>query len=280
MDVVRHLRYFVALAEVRHYGECAQRLGITQPPLSQGIKRLEQHLGVRLFDRGVRGVWLTPAGEALLPRARQLVADAVALAEAARRVAEDVPLRLGLPPDLGARGEEVVRAASGLVGTVEPRVLAGVTLAAQLAEGSLDVAVVRHPAVVDGTDAGPVVRHPAFLHDATGETTAVRLSDVALPVAVLPRWQQPPVHDQLLEGLQRHRHEAGVVVVPDLVTARAVVAAGQAVMLTPDAGTRPLAQEVVPYRWRVLVPLAPRRREEIPYDRLAEDLAAVLGSTP
>ncbi len=66
----RHLEIFVALAEEEHFGTAAQRVGITQPPLSQGLRRLEALLGVRLFDRE-RGVSLTDEGTLLLPHARR-----------------------------------------------------------------------------------------------------------------------------------------------------------------------------------------------------------------
>lgn len=85
---MRVWRQFVAVAEELHFGRAAQRLHITQPPLTQAIAQLEKTLGVGLFERTSRCVLLTPAGEALLPDVRELLARAQALPARARAAAQ------------------------------------------------------------------------------------------------------------------------------------------------------------------------------------------------
>jgi DNA-binding transcriptional LysR family regulator len=83
---LRHLRYFVAVAEERHFSRAAQRLHMAQPPLSQQIRRLETIVGSQLLVRTSRSVALTPAGTAFLERARRLLAQADESIEEAARI--------------------------------------------------------------------------------------------------------------------------------------------------------------------------------------------------
>ncbi|GAA2586633.1 LysR family transcriptional regulator [Streptomyces lienomycini] len=236
----RHLEIFVALAEEEHFGDAAQRVGITQPPLSQALRRLELLLGVRLFDRE-RGVSLTEEGAALLPHARRALTALGELRETgSRESADGRRLRLGLPPELPPRLGATV-AASPVRGGVRARVSVvtapTATLLTDVSAGRLDLAVVRHPAVLHGLSAGPVTLLPTWLLEPDRAEAAQR--DAAhlargLPYAVRPRAESPAAHDLFLDTIAGRGRRVETVVVSDERAGLALVAAGQAVLVTAD----------------------------------------------
>jgi DNA-binding transcriptional LysR family regulator len=312
VDLLKHLGFFRAVADVRHFGNAAADLGMTQPPLSQGIRRLERHLGVRLFDRDARGVRITAAGRRLLPAARDLLDAADDLVSTARDLALPEQVRLGIAADLEDGVPHLLRtlAAPPLVEPVEtpgtagtsitPTVAGSVELVDLLRDGLLDVGLVRHPGVLDGLTAGPVLVVPTRLVQASqareddspaGGVREPTPADVRLPVAVPPRHHQPPAHDQLVDVLRRAGHSGEVVEARDEAQRRALVAAGLAAGVVPifhgpvvqdEPGASGAAADGPagpPLRLRVALPLAAQRRPEIDHEAVAEAIRAALSPT-
>jgi DNA-binding transcriptional LysR family regulator len=108
---LRHLRYFITVAEELHFGRAAQRLHIAQPPLSQQIRQLEEELGVVLFHRTKRSVQLTDAGQVFLEEAKQVLIQAAQAVQAAQRASR------------GEIGQLVVSFVSSAAYNVLPKIL-------------------------------------------------------------------------------------------------------------------------------------------------------------
>jgi DNA-binding transcriptional LysR family regulator len=136
---LRHLRYFVAVAEELNFGRAAKRLCIAGPSLSQQIKVLERDLRVRLFDRDRRSVTLTATGAALLPSARTLLDQADQLRRSAIGLSLAEPVRVGyaqwLPPDLSDRTAAVAKI------HIDTWVLPSHAQVTRVAEGGIDLAI-------------------------------------------------------------------------------------------------------------------------------------------
>ena len=98
---LRHLRYFIAVAEELNFSRAAERLHVSQPPLSRQIRSLEAELKVKLLDRNTQGVRLTRVGHAVLARSRKLVRDAESLRAEAQMIekeSQEEELQIGYAP--------------------------------------------------------------------------------------------------------------------------------------------------------------------------------------
>ncbi|HEV3377243.1 MAG TPA: LysR family transcriptional regulator [Thermoleophilaceae bacterium] len=174
----RLLRPFVVLAEELHFGRAAQRLHVTQPALSQQVKRLEGQLGVELFARTRASVELTEAGETLLAPARAAVeaADEAELMAAEFAGAERGRLRIGISPgthELAQRVLAELRARRpGL--TLEAKQDNSGVLCGDVAAGRLDVAITFEPEQLDGTVCEEISREPAVVAVAAAHPLAGR----------------------------------------------------------------------------------------------------------
>jgi len=156
MDRMRHLHYFVTVAEERHFGRAAERLHMAQPPLSQQIRRLEAELGIELFSRTTRRVDLTEAGAAYLERARAILALVDTAADEARRVAAGAVGHLAIGC-VGSATYSLLPALARRLAEELPGVdfsFRGEMLVSEQVEalraGSIDVALLRPP-IADGT---------------------------------------------------------------------------------------------------------------------------------
>ncbi|MDO3645733.1 LysR family transcriptional regulator [Nocardia mangyaensis] len=266
MDLLRHLRFFVSVADEGHFGKAAAALQMTQPPLSQGLRRLEQHLEVELIHRTSQGAMLTEAGRQLLPRARLLVDDADRLLAESRRIAQlsgsvRFAATTALPDRLVAACVTALRVDGAEVSTtLRPTV----DLVAEVRAGVCDVAVIEHPALVDGVEAGPVVKLPRWLvvpgrHRTTTAERPTFPMLAGLRFAHPPRSANPPAFDSVRDLLRERGLDAEPLAAADDRAVLAAVAAGSSFGLTatpptptPGVAWLTLAPQSVALRVRVV----------------------------
>ena len=205
---LRHLRYFVAVADELHFRIAAERLHIAQPALSQQIRALEDDLGVQLFDRSGRRVTLTSAGLEFLREARATLEQAERARRAAVRAHRGEVGRLALG-FVGSAVHELlprlVRAFREMRPDVELdlRALYTPAQARALQEGRIDVGLLRVPPLHDHLEVLPVAREPLLAVLPADHPLA---AEARIPLAALaredfvfpPRRLSPAIHDLVI----------------------------------------------------------------------------------
>jgi len=285
---LRHLRYFRAVAEEKHFGRAAERLHMAQPPLSQQIKQLESELGVRLLRRTTRRVDLTPAGEAYLVRVRAILRAVDAAGDEAKRIGSGLEGRLVI----GCVGSATYSLLPALARALREQ-LPGVDYAFQgemltpdqiaaLRDGSIDLALMRPPGdLADYADITVVTLREEKYVVALPEDhrlaarSRVRVADLREEGLIVHSGHGRSAMYDAVVGLCRDagfepviRHE--VAETSTLVT---FVAAGLGVAVVPE----PVAELVVAgatYR-----PLASRARMDLVVATRADDDSAALART-
>jgi DNA-binding transcriptional LysR family regulator len=281
---LRQLRYFVAVAEELHFRRAAARLHISQPPVSQQIRALEEELGCQLLARTRRRVELTPAGAAFLRDARAMLAELDVAAATARAIdaGQVGVLRVNF---VGSALLSIVpgtvqrfrRARPGV--EVEVRERSTVEQLRALGSGVVDVALVRPPIEPD-----PALRTEVVMRERTiaaipeGHPLAAlrrvplrRLAGESL--VLFPRPQAPGYHDLLIGRMAATGVSPHVVqYAPEMLTIIGLVAAGIGVSPVP-ASVAALALPGVEYR-----PLSGAPDTELVAVTRAEDESALVSA--
>jgi DNA-binding transcriptional LysR family regulator len=260
---LRQLEYFVAVARHRHFGRAAEAVYVTQPALSQQVRRLEAELGLALLRRTSRGVELTPAGVDLLVRAQRILGE-VALARGemdehagvvrgAVRVAATTADALRLPEVLAAFHGEHPSVRLALRHASASEVLA------LLRRGAVDLAVLSlRGEAVEGLQVTPLAEEPLRIIAAPDEpfrAAAIGVQELQGRPFVLPE-PGTALRETVMEACQRQGFSpVPLLEVADPATVRFLVSAGLGVSLVPLSW---LDQPGPPVSVAALVEPAPR----------------------
>ena len=285
----QRLRYFVAVAEELHFGRAADRLNMSQPPLSQQIRLLERELDTALFDRSTRRVALTDAGTFLYPEALRLVtaADGVDRLMDQHRHGQAGTLRVGF---VDSAAYEVMPRVLSEYRRRWPRVgyelhsMSSDEQAQALRVGQIDLGIGRAAADSRNVEATLVMHEPMLVaagaaHRLAGATTA-RLRDLAdEPIIGFDRGVSPSLHAVLASMLATE----GVAYDPiieatEYATILGFVAAGEGAAIVPSSVQtfRPPGLHYVPFSDRAaVVPLLLLTRSGEPPPLVAQALEVV-----
>ena len=251
MIEVRQARYFLAVAETLHFGRAAERLAMSQPPLSQAILQLERQLGVVLFDRSGRKVTLTETGRVFAAECRTLVAAAQHAQEIATQAEAGLAgtLRIGL---VTSALSEPLLSTLAAYRHARPRVYLQITEVdtasgqQALLRHEIDIAVIRPSTPVRGLRIQPW-RHDEFVvalppgHPlAADDPSPVHLARFAdEPWVWLRREASPDYHDQLMATCRRAGFSPGIRHLANSISTQlAMAAAGLGVSLVPNVSVQ------------------------------------------
>ncbi|HGM5489260.1 TPA: LysR family transcriptional regulator [Serratia fonticola] len=244
---LRHLRYFVAVAEELHFGRAAERLRISQPPLSQQIQALEEMVGARLLARNNRNVGLTQAGEMFLKEAYQVLAQVNRAAEKAARLERGELGELTIGFTSSAPFISVVSRSLRAYRQLSPDVhikMREVNTKQQLEpllNGDLDLGVMRNTRLPDALEHQLLLREPLLAVVPNGHPLTLkapgtlRFSDLALePFVFFSREVGTALYDEILALLAT----AGIAPyitqeVGEAMTIIGLVAAGLGISILP-----------------------------------------------
>ncbi len=210
---LRRVRYFVAVAEERHFGRAATRLHMSAPPLSQRIQELERDLGITLFDRTSRRVELTVAGERLLVEARAVLRAADTFEQLAQELSA-TPNELGFGFCHGSEGGAMnalrrFRAELPHV-VVRPAAMTSLHIADSIRSGRLAAGILRGPvADPDRVASVPLARVPVDhvvlpASHRLGAQAIIQATDLdGEPVLIVERVDAPRAHDEIVSYMTR-----------------------------------------------------------------------------
>src|SRR4051795_11639533 len=244
---LRHLRYFVAVAEERHFRRAAERLHVAQPAVSEQVRKLEEELEVRLLNRTQRSVSLTPGGAVFLREARRVLEQAETARLAARNARDRVTssLRIGympasLPASVPRTLQRLARSMPQLETTLEHG--SGAELIEAVRAGRLDAAIVPLPAPTAGLRITALGEQRALVAMPVIHDNAVK-SEICLEqvapdrIVVLPRDANRPFYDAVVATC----HDAGLsprlaeMADGDLEQALLAVASGAGMAILPES---------------------------------------------
>jgi DNA-binding transcriptional LysR family regulator len=249
---LRHLRYFVAVAEELNFSRAAERLGIKQPPLSAQIRQLEKELGTQLFRRRARGVELTGAGKLFLEEARIILSQVKRAETSVRRRGRGETGRLIVGsagatyfhPLIPAIIREYGRQYPDIV--LAPQASHTALLMARLYAGKIDVALIWRPTAVESDDLVflPLVDEDSVMALPAGhplsKSTSAPLTALAQEKFVLyPRALNPSGYDSVILACQQAGFKPMLgQEAPQVVSVMPLVAAGLGVSVVPRSASR------------------------------------------